>query len=86
MYFTQKRLEAFDAVEGKDTAAPTFSILLRATDGARDKTKKVKVSTVIEADKVDQFWTEYANTLKNGITGLKKKEKKKAKKAKKVSK
>ncbi|ODQ80686.1 hypothetical protein BABINDRAFT_166286 [Babjeviella inositovora NRRL Y-12698] len=87
VYFTQKRLLPFDEVEGQLVSADsTYSVLLRATDGGSKKSKnrKLKFSTVIESDKLDSFWSEYANVLKNGMTGLKKKEKKKSKKTKKT--
>ncbi|GMM33537.1 RNA-binding signal recognition particle subunit [Saccharomycopsis crataegensis] len=57
-----------------------YAILFRITDGASDKSKKLKYSTVVTNDKLENFWKEYTNVLKSGITGLKKKEKKKNKK------
>lgn len=62
--------------------ATSYPILIRATNGASKKDKKIKYSTVVENKDLEDFWKEYANVLKNGITGLKKKDKKKNKKKK----
>lgn len=62
-----------------------YCILIRVTDGNKDKLLKTKLSTIVEPEKLDQFWTEYTNVLKTGFVGLKKKTKSK-KKAKKNSK
>lgn len=59
-----------------------YPILIRVTDGNKDKSKKIKLSTVVEPKALDAFWVEYTNVLKNGFVGLKKKSKKKAKKSK----
>lgn len=59
-----------------------YPILIRVTDGNKDKSKKIKLSTVVEPKTLDAFWVEYTNVLKNGFVGLKKKSKKKAKKSK----
>lgn len=56
----------------------TYPILVRFTTGD----SKSKVSTVVEAENLDRFWTEYTKVLKNGFVGLKRKEKKKQKKSK----
>lgn len=62
--------------------ATSYPILIRVTNGASKKDKKIKYSTVVENKDLEDFWKEYANVLKNGITGLKKKDKKKNKKKK----
>ncbi|CAK7901193.1 signal recognition particle subunit Srp14p [[Candida] anglica] len=63
-----------------------YPILVRvSTSGAGKKSSnkpKNKISTVVEIDTLDQFWTDYLNVIKNGFVGLKKKEKKKSKKGK----
>ncbi|KAK9448158.1 signal recognition particle, SRP14 subunit [Limtongia smithiae] len=92
VFLEQKRLTPYDAVENKHKPSPTdlselqpsatatkHQLLFRATDGATDKTKKTKISTVVEADALDGFWTKYANTIRGEVTGLKKKDKKKTK-------
>lgn len=62
-----------------------YSILIRITDGNKDKSSKIKLSTVVEPKDLDSFWNEYTNILKSGFIGLKKKPKSK-KKSKKSSK
>lgn len=62
-----------------------YPILIRVTDGNKDKSAKIKLSTVVEPENLDAFWNEYTNVLKTGFVGLKKKAKSK-KKAKKASK
>lgn len=58
----------------------SYPILIRVTDGA--KQKKTKYSTIVSVENLDQFWVQYTNILKNGVTGLKKKDKKKKSKKK----
>lgn len=95
VYLTQKRLTSALEVPPTDAVAdlasnvvdhPTkyqtnnqaYPVLLRFTTG--DKLNKI--STVVNADELDAFWTEYIQVLKGGFVNLKKKEKKKQKKAK----
>lgn len=95
VYFTQKRLatplekEAIDLVKDLSSnvvehppAYPTntqsYPVLIRATLGKKES----KISTVVEPANLDAFWLEYAQALKTGFVGLKKKEKKKTKKSK----
>lgn len=56
----------------------TYPVLLRFTTGE----KKSKLSTVVEPENLETFWTEYVQVLKSGFVGLRKKEKKKSKKEK----
>lgn len=95
VYFTQKRLstplekEAIDLVKDLSsnvvdhppayaTNTQNYPVLIRFTTGKKES----KISTVVEAANLDEFWLEYAQVLKTGFVGLKKKEKKKAKKSK----
>lgn len=95
VYFTQKRLatplekETIDLVKDLSSnvvehtpAYPTntqnYPVLIRATLGKKES----KISTVVEPANLDTFWLEYAQALKAGFVGLKKKEKKKTKKSK----
>lgn len=95
VYFTQKRytapLEKEPIDEIKDLSSnivdhspaytkntQAYPVLIRATLG----TKESKISTVVEPANLDAFWLEYAQVLKTGFVGLKKKEKKKTKKSK----
>ncbi|ODV78152.1 signal recognition particle, SRP9/SRP14 subunit [Suhomyces tanzawaensis NRRL Y-17324] len=62
-----------------------YPVLIRiAMNGKdrKDKKDKTKLSTVVDNDRLDKFWTDYVQVIKNGFVGLKKKEKKKAKKGK----
>ena len=63
----------------------TYSILIRVTDSNKEKSARVKLSTVVEPENLDAFWNKYTNVLKAGFVGLKKKSKSK-KKTKKASK
>lgn len=95
VYFTQKRLSltlepatsdnindlSSNVVNHPSTFVSntqTYPVLIRFTRGD----KKSKISTVVEPANLDKFWNEYAQILKNGFVGLKKKEKKKSKKLK----
>jgi signal recognition particle subunit SRP14 len=60
----------------------SYSILIRITDGASDKSKRKKISTQVEPEQLSKFWKEYSSVFKAGATGLKKKEKSKKKKKK----
>lgn len=71
--------------ETKLNNSKKYSILIRITDGNKDKNLKIKLSTIVEPEKLDSFWNEYTNILKTGFIGLKKKSKSK-KKSKKISK
>ncbi len=49
-------------------------ILVRATDGNDKKDKKVKLSTVVQADDLENFFVRYAESWKAGMSGLKKRD------------
>lgn len=57
-------------------------ISMNSTNNKDKKQGKLKLSTVVETDQLNQFWQQYIRVLKNGFVGLKKKEKKKNKKSK----
>lgn len=93
VYITQKRLtSSVEDSEGIDDLASNvvdynkkypvnkhqYPVLVRVATGK----KKKKLSTVVEKDNLDQFWNEYAQVIKAGFVGLKKKDKKKSKKNK----
>ncbi|ONH68157.1 Signal recognition particle subunit SRP14 [Cyberlindnera fabianii] len=59
----------------------TYPILIRLTDGNSDKSKKQKISTVVQPDALSKFWKEYSSVIKSGVVGLKKTKKSKKKKA-----
>lgn len=62
-----------------------YPVLIRVTDGNKNKSAKIKISTIVSPEHLDAFWNEYTNILKTGFVGLKKKSKSK-KKTKKASK
>ncbi|CAG8977137.1 hypothetical protein HYALB_00003358 [Hymenoscyphus albidus] len=63
-------------------ASPT-SIIVRATNGkskaARAEGKKIKLSTIVEYDALEGFFTRYAEVCKGKMSGLKKRDRSKAK-------
>jgi signal recognition particle subunit SRP14 len=87
VYLTQKSL--ID-VPGATSTHSQPSILIRATDGntnapnpksaskdgkiTKDKSAKVKVSTIVNPDELEAFYTRYAEVCKAGMTGLKKRD------------
>lgn len=98
VFLTQKRMthsEDIGAAEGPTISDPfpdlnpskPLPIIIRATDG-NSKDKKVRLSTLVEADMLEGFFVRYAEVCKLGMSGLKKrdrskrKEKMKAKKKK----
>lgn len=87
MTLTQKPLIVPDS-----TTPP--SILIRATDGntnapnpksdksgkiTKDKSTKVKISTVVKPEELEAFFTRYAEVCKAGMAGLKKRDRSKRK-------
>ncbi|KAJ8101336.1 signal recognition particle, SRP9/SRP14 subunit [Lipomyces tetrasporus] len=90
VFLQQKRLTEFDPVEKEHNPSPgnfadisaqgkKYPLLFRASNGASDKSKKIKYTTVVESDKLEAFWNKYADVVKGGVAGLKKKDKKKTK-------
>ncbi|KAF2218528.1 signal recognition particle, SRP14 subunit [Elsinoe ampelina] len=75
-----------------DTHPPNpLPIIIRATDGkstidkeSKKKNRdKVRLSTVVQPDDLEAFYTRYAETCKAGMTALKKRDRSKRKKTKK---
>jgi signal recognition particle subunit SRP14 len=56
-------------------------LIIRATNGkSKDKRdKKIKLSTIVEADALEGFFAKYAEVCKIGMSGLKKRDRSKAK-------
>ena len=52
----------------------TFPLLVRASDG-----DKLKISTVVSQDELEEFFGKYGEVCKGGMQGLKKRDRKKAK-------
>ncbi|KXG45953.1 Signal recognition particle, SRP14 subunit [Penicillium griseofulvum] len=84
-------------VPGATTTNSQPSILIRATDGntntpnlknasketriAKNKSQKVKLSTIVNPDDIEAFYVRYAEVCKAGMSGLKKRDRR-ARKAK----
>ncbi|KAI4726117.1 hypothetical protein E4T49_06183 [Aureobasidium sp. EXF-10728] len=96
IFLTQKRLTFDDSSATKPTDSPLadldppsapLPILVRATDGNsqtkdRKKSDKVKLSTVVQPDHLETFYTRYADVCKQGMQALKKRDRSKRKKQK----
>ncbi|CZS92565.1 uncharacterized protein RAG0_04921 [Rhynchosporium agropyri] len=56
-------------------------IIIRATNGKSkaNRSKKIKLSTIVEADALEAFYSKYAEVCKLGMSGLKKRDRSKAK-------
>ena len=56
------------------TTSETFPLLVRASDGG-----KLKISTTVTEEGLDEFFAKYAEVCKNEMQGLKKRDRKKEK-------
>lgn len=58
-----------------------FPIIIRATNGKskEKRDKKIKLSTIVEADALERFYTKYADVCKSKMSALKKRDRSKAK-------
>ena len=65
-----------------ENKANTYKVLIRVTNGGRDKASKIKLSTIVDPEELEPFWASYTKVLKAGFPGLKKRSKKKKKKKK----
>lgn len=56
--------------------ASPLPVLIRATNGSskEHRADKIKLSTVVEADKLETFFVRYAEVCKAGMQGLKKRD------------
>lgn len=63
-----------------DSATP-LPLIIRATNSKSkvNRDKKVKLSTIVEADALEGFFVKYAEVCKGGMSGLKKRDRSKAK-------
>jgi signal recognition particle subunit SRP14 len=90
-----------DSSAQKSTSTPSLAdleppsaplpILVRATDGnsqSKDRVKsdKIKLSTVVQPDDLETFFTRYADVCKQGMQALKKRDRSKRKKQKQAKK
>ena len=86
-----------DSATGKHQDDPLWDLhppnplplIIRATDGksqSKDRMKnkeKVKLSTIVQPEDLDAFYARYAEVLKAGMTGLKRRDRSKRRKGKK---
>lgn len=61
--------------------ANPLPIIIRATNGKSKKRRddKIKLSTIVEPDALEGFYSKYAEVCKAGMSGLKKRDRSKAK-------
>lgn len=80
-----------ESPESSDSSFPDLApstplpILLRATNAKTDKetrkhTYRISVSTIVQPDHLEAFFTRYAEICKAGMAGLKKRDRSKGKK------
>ncbi|KAL2868632.1 signal recognition particle 14 kDa protein [Aspergillus lucknowensis] len=95
VYLTQKPLLSTESTNAEQQTSIPPPILIRATDGntnapnpkasssqgkeKKKKESKVKLSTVVQPDELETFYTRYAEVCKAGMTGLKKRDRKQKK-------
>ncbi|TQS38136.1 hypothetical protein Golomagni_01365 [Golovinomyces magnicellulatus] len=90
IYLTQKRLTYNKEEALESSSSPPFNdlkisksspILIRASNGKskEKKDQKIKLSTVVEADGLEEFFTRYAEVCKSGMSKMKKRDRSKAK-------
>lgn len=100
VYLTQKRL-TFDLNSRESTPAKVaddplwdthppnpLPVLVRATNGKskEKRDRKVKLSTIVQPDKLEGFYARYADVCKAGMSALKPRDRSKRKKDKKKKK
>lgn len=63
------------------TPSKPLPIIIRATNGKskEGRDKRIKLSTIVEIDALEPFFTKYAEVCKLGMSGLKKRDRSKAK-------
>ncbi|KUJ10612.1 signal recognition particle, SRP9/SRP14 subunit [Mollisia scopiformis] len=63
------------------TPSKPLPIIIRATNGKskEKRDKKVKLSTIVDVDALEGFYSKYAEVCKLGMSGLKKRDRSKAK-------
>ncbi|KAG8409606.1 hypothetical protein J3458_001096 [Metarhizium acridum] len=95
VYLTQKRLMSHteeDTMEKSDAGSDQYPtgpmpVLIRASNGKskRNRSDKIKMSTIVEPHDLDSFYTRFADICKSGMVALKPRDrsKKKAKAKKK---
>ncbi|QPC72951.1 hypothetical protein HYE68_003703 [Fusarium pseudograminearum] len=93
IYLSQKRLTYGQDIPQPSEGEPDINpgkplpLIIKATNGKgkRDRSKKVKLSTVVSPEDLEAFYVRYADVCKSGMTALKPRDrsKKKAKAKKK---
>ncbi|KAG5952495.1 hypothetical protein E4U53_000686 [Claviceps sorghi] len=89
VYLTQKRFSFIDRVgmnEGHDSPTQEnnqglMPVIIRATNGKskRERGLKVKMSTIVEPNDIDNFYLRYAEICKSGMAALKPRDRSKKK-------
>lgn len=72
-----------DSLEDLHPSTP-LPLLIRATNGKskESRAKKIKISTIVRPDAINDFFTRYADVCKAGMQALKKRDRSGRKKAK----
>jgi len=81
-------LETSDLLREPQPSNNSLPIIIRATTGKsrENKSGKIKLSTIVEADALEAFFMRYAEVCKSGMSGLKKRDRSKGKKKMKAKK
>ncbi|KAL8745037.1 MAG: hypothetical protein Q9190_002785 [Brigantiaea leucoxantha] len=95
VFLTQKRLSPHSPPQTSSPSDPDIPfadlkpsdplpILIRATNGKSKEHRKdkIKLSTIVQANELDAFFARYADVMKAGMSGLKKRDRRGRKKAK----
>lgn len=83
IHLSQKRYIPPNAQpQPEDAPLQPAALLIRASNGKskdhRAKGEKIKISTIVEPDQLDGFYTRYAEVCRGGMAGLKPRDRKKA--------
>ncbi|KAI5820882.1 signal recognition particle 14kD protein-domain-containing protein [Pyronema omphalodes] len=78
VFLTQKAVNPV-----RDPGQPASSLLIRATDGQKDKSTRRKIATIVAAEDLQTFFLQYAEVAKRNMGSLKKRDKKRKSKKKK---
>jgi len=71
--FTEQPTSSAEPTSFPEPVQPSapLPILIRATNGKCDKSKKIKLSTLVEPSDLDLFYGRYAEVCKTGMGALK---------------
>lgn len=71
VYLNQKRLTHGESgIESGTGPSGPFPVIFRASDGARNRSLRVKISTVVAPQDLSLFFPEYTRVITRGARGL----------------